>query len=108
MLGLAFILTGDAGYIIDVDRKKQVKLIGNDRIQSIELTPDKNSFIFADFDTVYRIDKDLNITFIDSNYDMDFIKFKGFDKQELIIEYEEPGEWKTKTCHLDINEWIIK
>jgi hypothetical protein len=104
--GIALIVSGGHGYLIDINSKTKIKDIKTEPI--LEVYADKTSetfFISRSWDCWY-LDKDLQEFEIKMPIDCDGIFFKERIEQKLMIEFEEIGADLTKNndYYIDLNE----
>lgn len=108
--GIACVVSGGHGYIIDINRKEKIKDLEADTI--IDLTSDQetSSFYISRWWDLKLVDKEFNEIDIPVPIDCDGIFFKEMYGRELNLEIEEIGadQIKNQDFYVDLDERKIK
>lgn len=109
-IGIACVVSGGHGYIIDVDKKEKIKDINFERIIDMIADIQSNSFYISSWGAMINIDSDLNEISIPIPINSDGIFFKGKEGHKITLEIEEIEIEVTKNCeyYLDLNDRTIK
>jgi len=109
-IGIACVVSGGHGYIIDINKKEKIKDLNTEPIIDIYADRDTNTFYISSYWDLHLIDNELNEVNIPIPIGCDGILFKGADGRILSLEIEEIGADMTKNIeyHIDLNERILK
>ena len=69
--------------------------------------PTQDKFLVADYYHIGLLDKNFEFQYVDTEYSMDFIKFKNYNGAILNIEFELVPEYNRVNGFIDTNEWKI-
>jgi len=108
--GVACVVSGGHGYIIDINRKEKIKDLETDTILDLTADQETSSFYISRWWDLKLVDKEFNEIDIQVPIDCDGIFFKEKDGRELNLEIEEIGAdlIKNQDCYVDLDERKIK
>lgn len=101
-------LTSDGLYILDIDKKEILFYDQQTDLRKIAETPTKDKFIVADYYQIGIIDKNFKIEFLKLEYDIDNVKFGGYNGNKLNISFEKMPDYNIVNGFLDTEKWKIE
>jgi len=109
-IGIACIVSGGHGYIVDINKKEKIKDLETEPIIDIYADKDSNTIYVSSYWDLHLIDNELNEVDLPIPIGCDGIFFKGTDGRLLSLEIEEIGADMTKNIdyYIDLNERKIK
>ena len=108
--GIACVVSGGHGYLVDIEKKQKIKDLETDTIIDLTTDPKTESFYISRWWDLKLIDKDFNEIDIQVPIDCDGIFFKEKNGRELNLEIEEIGAdlIKNQDYYVDLDERKIK
>jgi hypothetical protein len=109
-IGIACVVSGGHGYIIEINKKEKIKDLDTEPIIDIYADGVTNTFYVSSYWDLHLIDNELNEIDLPIPIGCDGIFFKGANGRILNLEIEEIGADMTKNIeyHIDLNERKIK
>jgi len=101
------ILTSDCLYILDNEKKTVLFQETQTQYKDLIEIPTQDKFLVADYYHIGLLDKNFEFQYVDTEYSMDFIKFKNYNGAILNIEFELVPEYNRVNGFIDTNEWKI-
>lgn len=108
--GIACVVSGGHGYIIDIERKEKIKDLETETIIDLTTDQETNSFYISRWWDLKVVDKEFKEIDIRIPIDCDGIFFKELNERELNLEIEEIGTEldRIKDFYIDLDERKIK
>lgn len=108
--GIACVVSGGHGYLVDIERKQKIKDLETDTIIDLITDPKSESFYISRWWDLKIVDKEFNEIGIKVPIDCDGIYFKEKKGRELNLEIEEIGAdiIKNLDYYVDLDERKIK
>jgi hypothetical protein len=102
------ILTSDYLYCIDCETEKVLEIESQPQYQDVKVAP-TGEFILCDYYSIFKIESSLkDIVAIESQLQMDMIKFQNWDRHKLNFSCDEFLNWdRHLEMQLDTNNWLI-
>ena len=109
-IGIACVVSGGHGYIVDINKKEKIKDLETEPIIDIYADRDTNSFYISSYWDIKLIDRELNEIDMPIPIGCDGIIFNGADGRILNLEIEEIGADMTKNIdyYIDLDERKVK
>jgi len=109
-IGIACVVSGGHGYIIDINKKEKIKDLDTEPIIDIYADRVTNTLYVSSYWDIHLIDNELNEIDLPIPIGCDGIFFKGANGRILNLEIEEIGADMTKNIEyqIDLNERKIK
>ncbi len=109
-IGIACVVSGGHGYIVDINKKEKIKDLDTEPIIDIYADRDTNTFYISSYWDIKLIDCELNEIDMPIPIGCDGIIFNGADGRILNLEIEEIGADMTKNIdyYIDLDERKVK
>jgi hypothetical protein len=102
------VLTDNCIYILNIDKREIIFHESQTQYRDLIDVPTNDKFLVADYYQIGLIDKEFKFHLLETDYDMDYIKFKNYVGDKLNIEFDKSPDYKRVNGYVDTNKWIIE
>lgn len=103
----AAVLTDDCIYILDIDKREIIFHEPQTEYRDLINVPSDDKFLVADYFQIGILNKDFKFHQLETEFDMDYIKFNNYDGKKLIIEVDKMPDYNRVTGYVDTSTWKI-
>jgi hypothetical protein len=106
-INIIAVLTDDCIYMLNIEKRKIVFHEPQTNYRDLIEAPTKDKFLVADYYQIGLLDKDFNFHLLETEFDMDYIKFIGYEGTRLNIELDKMPDYKRVKGYVDTDNWTI-